>query len=50
MELEICKTENGWHVTDKDDGDWCFENSKSLLAWLKDFLPTEPESEIKVMS
>jgi hypothetical protein len=48
MKIEICKTENGYHVKDKDGGDWCFEDTGSLMTWLKKFLPCEINSEIKI--
>ncbi len=50
MEVEIKKTENGWHCKDKDNGeeDWCFETAKSMLDYLKDYLPKNIGDEVKL--
>ncbi len=40
MEIEITKTENGYHSKNVETGkEWCFENAGTLLTWLKSFLP-----------
>ena len=50
MELEIVKTMNGYNCKEKDNGErnWSFENAKSLLLWLKDFLPKQAGDEAKL--
>lgn len=48
MEIEIKKTENGYHCKDKADGEWCFQTIPALLEWLALFLPEAAGSECKL--
>ncbi len=50
MELEIVKTMNGYYCKEKDNGErkWSFESAASLFGWLKDFLPTVADGEVKI--
>lgn len=49
MEIEIQKSENGYHVKNKEtDEERCYENAKSLLSWMVDCLPCNVGDEIKI--
>lgn len=50
MELEIIKTKNSYYVKETSNGmaNWSFESAKSLLDWLKDFLPKQYNEERKL--
>jgi hypothetical protein len=48
MEVEIKKTENGYHCKDKNDGEYCFETCTALFKYLEQFLPCKNEQEIKL--
>ncbi len=49
MEIEITKTENGYHCKDKsDDEEWCFETAESMLGYIRTYLPKEIGNEIKL--
>ena len=50
MELEIIKTMNGYYCVEKDNGQrkWSFESDTSLFSWLKDFLPSTTDAEVKL--
>ncbi len=49
MEIEIKRSENGWHCKIKDtEEEYCLETMKTLLAYLARFMPEKIGDEIKV--
>ena len=46
MRLDITKTENGYHVNDTDDGEYCFESLTTLLSFLGTFCPCEVDDVV----
>lgn len=48
MNIEITKSENGFHCKDEDGKDWCFDTKDKLMEYLFSCMPSEAGEEVKL--